>query len=63
MRTVSIITACLIGTAALAGCDKTKSPTDATRPSTGSTSTPPMSTSPASDPMMPSPTASSASAP
>jgi hypothetical protein len=63
MRTVSILAACLIGGAALAGCNKTKSLTDAPMPSTGSTATPPVGSAPASDPTMPSPTASSASAP
>lgn len=63
MRTVSILAACLIGGALLAGCNKTKSPTDAPMPSTGSTTTPPMSSAPVSDPTMPAPTASSASKP
>ncbi len=63
MRTVSILAACLIGATALAGCNKTKSPSDAPMPSTGTTATTPMSSAPASEPMMPSPTASSASTP
>ena len=63
MRTVFILAACLIGTAALAGCNKTKSPTDAPLPSTGNTTTTPMSSSPTSGPMTPLPTASAASTP